>query len=242
MQLDTFELAGRFDLQTLAAEFAGTGRVRLERVLPAEAAAALLAECKRRADWVHVVAANGGAAELTRTMRASLPVERVAALDAAIRAEARYGFQYRYETIRVPDQAAERMASGDPFAKLARALSTEPVLATLRRITGVHDLAFADAQATAYGPGDFLTGHNDEVEGKERRAAYVLGLSPHWRPDWGGLLLFHGPEGRLDGWAPQANSLTLFRVPSLHSVSEVVAQVPARRYSITGWLRAGPVP
>lgn len=43
----------------------------------------------------------------------------------------------------------------------------------------------------------------------------------------------HGAEALVPGF----NRLNLFRVPQLHSVSEVTRASPYRRYSITGWLR-----
>lgn len=236
-----FALTDDLDVAALAADFARRGRVRIAPLLRPAHADALRAGLKDLSDWTQVVSGPQGAVELPRLTRARLPAERLAALDEAVRAEARYGFQYRYETIRAPDGAAERAARNDPVTAFARFLSSDPVLDLLRRVTGVDDVSFADAQATAYGPGDFLTGHDDAVAGKERRAAYVFSLCPAWRPEWGGLLLFHDANGRVEGWTPGHNVLTLFRVPSPHSVSEVVAQVPVRRYSVTGWLRAGQV-
>ena len=105
--------------------------------------------------------------------------------------------------------------------------------------SAIKQVAFADAQATAYAPGDFLTGHDDAVGGKKRLAAYVFGLTPVWRVEWGGLLLFHGSDGDVDaGLAPRFNTLNVFAVPQTHSVSMVTRAAPSRRYSITGWLRA----
>ena len=239
MQHDTLSLDPRMPVAALAAEFARTGRVRVQPFLDEGQAESLRAHLKGRDDWTQVVSGPAGAVELPRTARDTLPPDRLAALDAAVRAEARYGFQYRYETIRVPDKPAARQAVDDALTGFARFLSSGPVLERLRLITGIDEVAFADAQATAYGPGDFLTAHDDDVAGKARRAAYVFALSPQWRPEWGGLLLFHGAAGHLEGWSPGMNALTLFAVPSAHSVSEVVAQVPVRRYSVTGWLRAG---
>jgi Rps23 Pro-64 3,4-dihydroxylase Tpa1-like proline 4-hydroxylase len=67
----------------------------------------------------------------------------------------------------------------------------------------------------------------------------VFGLTPQWRIEWGGLLLFHGADGQVErGFVPRFNSLALFAVPQLHSVSMVTRAAPYRRYSITGWLRS----
>ena len=69
-------------------------------------------------------------------------------------------------------------------------------------------------------------------------AAYVFGLSPDWRTEWGGLLLFHRAGGEVEGLTPAFNTLNLFAVPQLHSVSQVTRAAPMRRYSIPGWLRS----
>jgi SM-20-related protein len=108
----------------------------------------------------------------------------------------------------------------------------------LRVVTGKKGIDFADAQATAYGPGHFLTAHDDEVAGKQRHAAYVFNLTPVWRVDWGGLLLFHGADGHVSrGFTPSFNALNIFAVPQPHSVSMVAPFAANRRYSVTGWLR-----
>jgi len=76
------------------------------------------------------------------------------------------------------------------------------------------------------------------VAGKQRHAAYVYNLTPAWRADWGGLLLFHGDDGNVTrGLTPSFNALNIFAVPQPHSVSMVTPFAASRRYSVTGWLR-----
>ncbi|PHQ63109.1 2OG-Fe(II) oxygenase [Sphingobium yanoikuyae] len=225
------------NLPALGAAYARSGRVAISDFLSSESAASLTGILRARADWRQVIHSQGKALELTRDVRAQMAREQQDALDGAIYDAARYGFQYRYETIRVPDSSDVRAASDDPLCAFAQWMMSDPVLAVLRQVTGADDICFADAQATAYSPGDFLTGHDDAVAGKGRRAAYVLGLTERWRPEWGGLLMFHDDEGMMEAWPPQPNSLNIFRVPQLHSVSEVTRAAAFRRYSITGWLR-----
>jgi len=75
------------------------------------------------------------------------------------------------------------------------------------------------------------------VKNSRRKAAFVFGLTPQWRPEWGGLLLFHEPgEIEISGMVPQFNTLDLFSVPRFHSVSQVTRAAPRRRYCVTGWL------
>ena len=75
----------------------------------------------------------------------------------------------------------------------------------------------------------------------ERRAAYTIGLTRTWRPDWGGQLMFHDEAGDVvRGLLPRFNVLTLFKVPLLHSVAPVAPYAAAPRFMITGWLRDDP--
>ena len=231
---------GSHDAAALARAFALDGVVHIPNFLAGDAAERLHAMLRARQDWRQVVTSESGTVELDRDTRAAMAPEQARALDDAVYARARTGFQFRFETIRVPDAAADRAASDDPLAALAEWLSQGEAREFLRAVTGAEDIAFADAQGTAYSPGDFLTGHDDRIEGKDRRAAYVLGLTPVWRIEWGGLLLFHGANGHVSrGLMPSFNSLNLFAVPTMHSVSEVTRAAAYRRYAVTGWLRRG---
>ncbi len=97
----------------------------------------------------------------------------------------------------------------------------------------------ADAQATFFRPGDFLALHDDgDGPGEGRICAYTFGFTRAWRPDWGGQLLFHGPDGEIErGYRPAFNTLTLFQTPRAHSVVPVAPYAPAARLSVVGWAR-----
>lgn len=234
-----FSLHPQIDAAALAAAFARDARVTIAPFLAEGQAEALYHFLRQRDDWRQVV--NSGpdkVFELDRATRAGMAPEQLRALDEAVYAGARRDFQFRYEAIRVPDDEAARAASDDPLAAFARFMSGGTARDLLRRISGDGAIRFADAQATAYSPGDFLTRHDDAVAGKNRSAAYVLSLNPQWRIEWGGLLLMHGPdEHGAQALVPGFNRLNLFAVPQLHSVSEVTRAAPYRRYSVTGWLR-----
>src|SRR3954471_5699211 len=233
-----FRIEPDLDLDSLAAAYAADGRVRIYGLL-AEGALELHDYLTRRQDWIHLINTDGGVLELDSAERARMGARRRAEIADAALVRAREAFQYRYEALRVPDDGSAKEGDG-LLAAFARLMDSAPMLDLLRAVTGHDELAFTDGQATAYGPGDFLTGHDDDVAGKNRLAAYVYGLTPGWRREWGGLLLFHGAHDRTaNGFAPRFNSLDLFRVPQRHSVSQVTGSAPHRRVSITGWLRAG---
>jgi len=232
------QLASGIDVAAAAAAFARDGHVRLEPFLAEAAAIACLAEMKGREDWVQVVNSGDKVFDLSRSVRAAMTAQQRDGLEQAVLAGAREGFQHRYEALRLPDGNAPAPSGSSVIAGWPAFLSSGPVRDLLRAVTGATDIDFADGQATAYAPGDFLTGHDDDVPGKHRRAAYVFSLNPVWRVEWGGLLLFHEQGNRVRGLAPSFNSLDIFAVPQMHSVSMVTGSVPNRRYSITGWLRA----
>lgn len=234
-----FSLNPNLDIDTAAASFAAEGMVVISDFLASNQAEALAVDLRTRDDWVQVLNSGDTALELDRETRASIDADRQRKLESAVLNAARYGFQYRYECIRVPDgEAADRRNPSDPVLAFGTFMRSEPVIELLRHVCGSPHIVYTDAQATAYSPGDFLTAHDDDVIGKHRQAAYVYGLSPSWRPDWGGLLLFH-PVGSQEGRmiVPGFNILTLFRVPQVHSVSTVAAFAPRRRYAVTGWAR-----
>lgn len=228
----------QLDIDRLASQFAAAGRLHIPDFLAGDGAERLFQDLRGREDWRLVINQGDKLFELDRAAQGALTPEAREALEVAVYRAARTGFQFRFETIRVPDSDAARVADPSLLVAFARFLSSPEMVAMLRAITGKDAIGFADAQATAYGPGHFLTGHDDEVAGKDREAAYVFNLTPHWRPEWGGLLMFHSADGHIgEAFVPRFNALNLFRVPQPHSVSYVVPFVPTRRYAVTGWLR-----
>jgi SM-20-related protein len=226
----------------MRAEFARKGKLEIFPFLAEPSAQLLAHHLHSRNDWKLVLNAGSKVFEMDLAGQAALTPEQRASLDKMVADAALSGFQYRFETIRVTDAPAERRKIGTLLERFALFLSSPPVLNILREIVGSTEIGFADAQATRYGPGHFLTRHDDDVKGKKRRAAYVLGLTRTWETEWGGLLMFHSPSGRVeDVFAPAWNSLRLFKVPTPHSVSYVVPWAPEPRLSVTGWLRANPI-
>lgn len=233
-----YRINPELDRAALRRAYLSDGRVRVHGLLE-EGAVTLYDHLFARTDWIHLISVEGGEVlELDPATKAALAPEAWAAIEAAAQERVRTDFQYRYEALRVPDDD-EFTLLDDPLADFARLMQSPPMLDFLREVTGHDALAFTDGQATAYGPGDFLTGHDDDVEGKDRLAAYVYGLTPRWRIEYGGLLLFHGPRERtVAGLTPRFDTLDLFRVPQTHSVSLVTPAAPHRRFAVTGWLRS----
>ena len=156
----------------------------------------------------------------------------------AIYRQATHGFQYLYDNFSLSDAYAAGQQLELYVMRILELLNSPAFLEWARQVTGVSAIALADAQATRYRAGHFLTCHDDAVEGKNRVAAYVLNLTPVWGADWGGILNFIDRDGHIaEGYTPAFNAINILRVPQAHSVSIVAPFAGGARYSITGWLR-----
>jgi Rps23 Pro-64 3,4-dihydroxylase Tpa1-like proline 4-hydroxylase len=114
-------------------------------------------------------------------------------------------------------------------------LNSSAVLDFIRGLTGIDQIRWADAQATWYRPGHFLRAHTDDNPSRCRAVAYVMNLSPLWDRDWGGLLQFFDASDNIEqAFKPSFNTLNIFTVPKLHSVSMVSTYVTAERLAVTG--------
>lgn len=232
-----YSLHPALDVQAIAADYAASGRIRIPLFMAEEALRALHGQLVRRDDWKQLFLGADGITELDRTTRTAMDAEQRARLDNEVHERACLGFQYRYEGLRIP-RPGEADAADDALAGFAAFMAAPETLALLEQVIGTPGLSFSDGQATAYGPGDFLTCHDDAAPGRNRVAAFVLGMTPQWRPEWGGLLLFHADDdASVTSHVPRFNTLDLFSVPQRHSVSYVSPSAPGRRLALTGWMR-----
>lgn len=130
---------------------------------------------------------------------------------------------------------------GHDIHRMTELINSQTFLDLGRMVTGVSGVTKADAHACRYQPGHFLTRHLDEGDDKERRAAYVLGFTKDWQPDWGGMLLFLKDNQDVDfGFLPRFNNLTIFDIKYLHTVTQVSSFARLPRLTITGWFRDDP--
>jgi Rps23 Pro-64 3,4-dihydroxylase Tpa1-like proline 4-hydroxylase len=167
--------------------------------------------------------------------------EKMRAKLADVMARARANRGYLYKTYPMIEAYLKGWDAGHPIHLMTEFVNSPEFLGLGRTVTGVGEITKADAHATFYGPGDFLTRHLDYGDDHERRAAYVLSLTRGWQPDWGGLLLFLKENQDVsEGYLPRFNVLTIFDIKFLHTVTQVSSFAGAGRYSVTGWFRDDP--
>lgn len=233
-------LAPRHDKETLSASYARKGRVAIPDVLDPEVAVAVHRAMCDWTRWALVTRIAGKHRDFDAAEMARMDMAKRAQFDALVGQEARKGFQYLYERWPLYDPDYDVPLDVPALEGIRQMLRGGEFIQLARDVTGVGRIDFADGQLTRYRHGHFLTEHDDEADGKQRIAAYVLGMTPNWRPDFGGQLQFLDAHGGVDeAFVPGFNTLYVFSVPQLHHVSMLASFVDASRLSVTGWLRHG---
>ena len=232
------EFNPELDIDRLRDEFRKTDRVQIVDFLKEECAQALHKCLAEDLPWdisfmedENVRVANARAYD-------NMSPQQKAQILQKVMMTARDDFQFFYDSYRV-DVALEA-GTGDHFYvhRFFEFMNSKPLLDFMRMVTGMTTMDNADAHATRYRPGSFLTEHNDYDVNASRLCAYVMNLTPSWRQDWGGILNFYDDDNNvIEGFKPRWNTINLLRVPQSHSVSYVPPFAGAHRFSVTGWLR-----
>jgi len=226
------------DVEALAATYAAEGMVRIERLFPDNIANQIYDILRTQTPWRVVHSNAQGAHEIYRPKDwKALSPTRQQNIRREIYARAQKGFAYFYQSYPMISAYINGEDPGWPLHTMTAFLNSPEIHAFAKTITNEPNVRKIDAQATLYAPGHFLNTHDDTGTSAERRAAYVMGFSKEWRPDWGGKLLFLDGDEILRGFAPSFNTLTLFKTPRPHVVTQVTNFAGRGRYAITGWLR-----
>lgn len=148
---------------------------------------------------------------------------------------ARDRFEYLYDAHPLSTEGEPYPDPAHYLAAVNLFLNGPAMLDFVRKLTGHPGIRATSIQATRYRPGHFLNSHDDHNDPR-RVAAYVLNMTPHWRADWGGALLFPDRPGHIaEGFLPAFNALNMFAVPQEHQVGFVAPFAGAHRFSVTGW-------
>lgn len=231
------------DPAPFARAYATTKCVRIPNLFPDDVAAAL-ERTILGLPWRLVCQDDHGRNRLlTREQLRAIPPQELDALERGIRKRAAQNLGFTYFTYPMIEAAQQRWDPGHPIHALTQFLNSAEFLDFARALIAFPGLTKIDAQASNYQPGHYLTRHVDDGVKKERRAAYTIGFSRNWQPDWGGLLMFLDDDLDVSrALTPRFNTLTVFDGMRMHSVSSVAPFAPAPRLSIAGWFRDDPLP
>lgn len=213
-------------------EFRRSGRIHISEILTEAAAQRLFRALEKETPWG--LFCNDGEKVHELNFRAvSTEIYQEMATAAWERAHSR--FQYIYHLCRLLENRKVHPGPHHYLARLVRFLTSPEFLDFVRTVTGEDLIGWVSANATLYKPLDFLTVHDDGLS--DRKVAYVLNMTPEWKPDWGGALQFYDRDNHIEeGYFPTFNSLNLFCVPKRHSVAQV-SSFGGMRYSISGWFQ-----
>lgn len=232
------ELSPDLDMKQLQQQFRDAGFLHIPGVLKKKWADRIHKCLVEDVIWNMVFNQGKKHYDLFPNQISAMTKEETDEIRSTILSGARLGFQYTYNNYPIFDAYKAGLQPELFLNRVYEFINSETFLGFIRKITGMDDIVFGDAQATAYGPGHFLTNHSDEVEGKHRSLAFVFNFTPFWREDWGGMLQFYDDNGHIiQGLRPTYNALNLLTVPSPHAVSFVPPFADGIRYSIQGWLR-----
>ena len=225
------------DFEPYRAALAANGRAQIPAFLLPDAAQRLHECLARGVPWS--LAEHGAGVERTVapaelvTWEPGRYAQRVEELAVA----ARSGFGFAYDSyMMVKNYFGAPEAQVQLLRFVLEFFNSPDFLAFAQQLTGHRGIRRVNAQATRYRPGHFLKRHSDAHSGEGRQFAYVLNLTRRWEPDWGGQLQFVDADGAiLDCFLPRYNTLSLFRVPADHFVSQVAPWALEDRLAITGW-------
>lgn len=226
----SYQINTSLDINDWSVEYRRDSRCRVQNFLERTAAAEMVRDITNNPHFRQAHIFGEQYREISKEEFSLLSVEQQQQLIRDVYAKAARGVGFWYGRSGLSKQASA------PLDSLFAWLNSDLLLDTVRAITGIASLTATSGQITCFAPGDFLTRHRDDVTSEGRRVAFVLNLTEQWHPDWGGLLqFFHDNGDTRESWSPQFNSLCLFDVKHVHSVTTIAPFAPRVRIAISGW-------
>lgn len=225
------------DYSPWAEQLLKRGRVQVPDILEARYAEEFHAVLAAETEWALAYREGSEAKRLEYAEYSHLDDTARAQFIERTALAARGRYSYVYESYSMVDRYFDTAREDHLLRRLVDVFHDERVLDFIRQLTGDPSIARVRMQATRYLPGHFLRRHDDTGYGdQDRRFAFVVNLGRRWQADWGGLLNFvDGDDRVVDAYVPRFNSLSLFKVPQMHYVSQVAPWAEAPRYGLTGW-------
>ena len=227
------------DLNDLAAEFDRDDRIRIADVFETETAERIASHCEQHVPYEYIYHIDGRNQVSTADEMKAMDRNQQAVMQSKVMAGAAEGIGFLYCGYMMGRAQQSDDENISYLHSVFHYLNSDEMLSFVSGISGRDDLKSADGQFTRYTPGQFLTRHQDDVSNEDRRLAYVFSFCRDWHPDWGGLLQFYEPDGTpRDAWTPGFNTLSLFDIRHIHSVTYVTPYAKNPRLSLAGWFRA----
>ncbi|MEW9797897.1 2OG-Fe(II) oxygenase family protein [Alteromonas sp. CYL-A6] len=225
------------DTEKAKAEYQKTGRVQIKQFFTEQTANYLMECIERNTRWYFAYNDPQGFYEADYDKVASLPDDIKARFMGEIYARATTQFQYAFGQYYITQAVELNEDPGHPLHAVEAFVNSEQYLSLMRDITGEPAIRKADSYASLYDKGHFLTNHNDIHKKHDRVAACTFGFTKNWNMNWGGHVVFFDEDGNIEqGFKPEFNTFTMFRIPQEHAVQTVSPFAGAKRYSLLSWL------
>ncbi len=211
--------------------FREKGIVRIENALEPAYATNIESALKTSVSWDLCYLTESGPTSIPQREYRAYTQSQAAEVNNAILKKAQNGFAYFYYRSDLARNQNEVLSS------FYRELSGDRCLGMFRYITGETGIRDINGQVACFTPACFLKRHQDTTDKEKRFAAYVFNFTRGWDPDWGGHLHVLDEELRnVDVFEPSFNTLTIFKVPRIHFVSQVTNYARGARFTATGWV------
>jgi Rps23 Pro-64 3,4-dihydroxylase Tpa1-like proline 4-hydroxylase len=219
------------DLTSYRKMFKEKGYVRIENILEPAYAENIAATLKNDVKWDLCYLTGSNMTSVPQTEYSAYTQAQSAELNRAVLKKAQNEFSYFYyrsDLVR---------SQNEVLSAFYRGLITDESLGMFRYLTDEPLIRTVDGQLACFTPACFLKIHEDKAPKAHRFAAYVFSFTQGWVPDWGGHLHILDQQGRnIDVFEPSFNTLTLFKVPTVHFVSQVSNYALGARLTATGWM------
>lgn len=226
------------DSEALISRYKQSGHLNLPRFFKSDFAEELTGSLEQHDGYKLATYINNQVLNLPFSHWQNLSAQEKQSMHQQIMHNASQGVGYLYGRSSLETAGAQTSM----YRALSNWLNSAQVLEWVRQITGAGDICAASLQASRFSPGHFLTRHKDHHATEQRRVAFVLNFNREWHPDWGGLLQFYSQDGTPQkAWSPVFNSMNLFDVDRVHSVTYVTPFARQPRFAFSGWFRATPL-
>lgn len=243
----SLQLNANLDTSKIAADFKLTKRVRINDVLEAGSAEAILSCLQTYTAWE--LAYTGPDSKPMRVSHQNLiemSADELTEIATGVHKRGATSYQYIHKFFPMVDLITSgKVTDNSMLFDISTFLNSAPFITLARDITGNSKLVKLDPHANLYEPSHFKNLHDDMRTDKNardrsvRRYAVVLGFTKNWSVNWGGNMSFYPGPNPVSGESsyPCFNSLEIFEIPALHRVSMIMPFAAKGRYTITGWLR-----
>ena len=226
------------DPEELAREYKKKNRIQILDILHPESAENIYKCLTQETPWGLTYMEGDEVVQLSQEALLKLTDQQKMEIFNRVHDQAKTKYQFLYNYYPMLEAYLTGRDPGLYLHKIFEFLNSPPFQDFVRTVTGLPDIAKADAHATLYTKGHFLKYHTDEKPGDGRRAAYVLNFTKGWGRDWGGYLQFFDKNYNVEeALRPVFNALNMFTVPLDHSVNYIPGFCGGNRCSVTGWLR-----